>query len=257
MFGIDDMALALGASAVIGAGVSAYNSYQQRKENQTMREREDNAISRRIADLQANGLSPTLSAGAPASSAGATAQRFEPSAFDRMSQALALYQGKADIAHTNSQTALNELMAGSEKFKQAFLQAQTEGENLRNNWINAEKFSEIDLRDKRGQKIGEEMKQIVENTALLKAKTAYEQENLKFLQTQHENAKINQDMLMIDRDWHNTSKTIDLVSKMPSNPVSAITKGLSSLGPLMGKFSEYVTGEGYRNHWYIPKRFVP
>ena len=113
------------------------------------------------------------------------------------------------------------------------------------------------MRDKQGQKIGQEIKEIIENTALLKAKTAYEQADRDFVMTQNENAKINQDMLMIDRDWHNTSKTIDLVSKMPSNPVSAITKGLSSLGPLAGKFSEYVTGEGYRQRWYMPKRFVP
>lgn len=259
MFGIDDMALALGASAVIGAGVSVYNNWQQKKENATMRAREDNAISRRIADLQANGLSATLAAGSPAASSAATAPRYESSAFDRMSQALSLYQGKADISHTNSQTALNEMMSTSEKFKQAFLQAQTEGENLRNNWINADMFSKLDLRDKEGQKIGEEMKRIIQDTALLKAQTAYEQANTDFIKTQNDNALINQDMLINNRQWNdylNASKVWQQYTGNKANLLSVLGGIAGASSMLEKQFPNLSFNKSYKN-WYMPKRFVP
>ena len=223
-------ALALGAGisatgALIGSGL---NAYFQNRENKIMREREDNAISRRIRDLEASGLSPTLAAGSPASSSLGTAPNVGDGVSrgaDFMAKYLSLVQQKSDIAHTNSQIALNDLMAGSEKFKQAFLQAQTEGENLRNAWINADNFSRIDLRDKQGQKIGAEIKELTENTALLKAKTAYEQENLNFLKTQHDNQKLLRDMNMVDLFWRDEKNRADIWNKYTSGNIAKSIAG--------------------------------
>ena len=177
MFTLGAMALGAGISATGALVGSGLNAYFQNRENKTMREREDNAISRRVRDLEASGLSPTLAAGSPASATAGTAPNVGDGVArgaDFMAKYLSLIQQKSDIAHTNSQVSLNQLMADSERYKQAFLQAQTQGENLRNNWINADMFSQLDLRDKQGQKIGQEIKEIIENTALLKAKTGLE-----------------------------------------------------------------------------------
>ena len=165
--------LTLGAMA-LGAGISAtgaligsgLNAYFQNRENKIMREREDNAISRRVRDLEASGLSPTLAAGSPASATAGTAPNVGDGVArgaDFMAKYLSLIQQKSDIAHTNSQVSLNQLMADSERYKQAFMRAQTEGESLRNNWINALNASTLDLRDKQGQKIGKELEEISAN----------------------------------------------------------------------------------------------
>ena len=223
-------ALALGAGmsatgALIGSGL---NAYFQNRENKIMREREDNAISRRVRDLEASGLSPTLAAGSPASATAGTAPNVGDGVShgaDFMTKYLSLVQQKSEIDHTNSQVSLNQLMADSELYKQAFMRAQTDGENLRNNWINALNVSTLDLRDKQGQKIGAEIKELVENTALLKAKTAYEQENLNFLKTQHDNERLRRDMNMVDLFWQDEKNRADVWNKYTSGNIAKSIAG--------------------------------
>lgn len=69
--------LIAGGVALGTLAASLYNNYKnqqfQKAENDTTREREDNAIQRQVADLQAAGLSPTLATGNGASAQGLTA----------------------------------------------------------------------------------------------------------------------------------------------------------------------------------------
>lgn len=244
--------LAIG-SAIAGGVSSLYNTYSQKQENQIMREREDNAIGRRMRDLEANGLSATLAAGSPASSQAGTAARSEGSAFDYLSKALQLYQGKADISKTNADTALANMQATSEQFKQAFMQAQTQGEELRNSWINADMFSKLDLRDKQGQKIGEELKQIVQNTALLKAKTAYEQANTDFISTQNQNEKIRQDMLINDRSWNEYKNFSQVFNNFSSgNYLKTLFGGSLGLSARLQQFVDRKEWQNQKNKWFYP-----
>lgn len=246
-------ALGIG-SAIAGLGASIYNTYSQKKENEIMREREDNAISRRMRDLEAAGLSPTLAAGSAASSQAGTAPHSDGSAFDFASKALSLMQGKADVSKTNADTALAQFQANSEKFKQAYMQAQTDGENLRNNWINADMFSKLNLRDKQGQKIGEEMKNIVQNTALLKAKTAYEQANTDFVRTQNDNALINRDMLMIDRQFRQSEIGSRIWNNYTSgNMLKTFLGSGGSLGSMVTDALRSIkNGVDNSSNWYYP-----
>lgn len=256
--------LGVGAGLAIGAGVSALgglitgylNNRSQQKENEIMREREDNAISRRMADLSASGLSPTLAAGSPASSQAGTANNYDSlqGAFDFASKYLSLLQGKADISHTNADTALAQINATSEQYKQSFVQAQTNGENLRNSWINADMASKLNLRDLQGNKIGEELKEINANTALLQAKTAYEQANRDFIMTQNDNARIRGDIDILERSWYDSSKRADIFNKYNSgNPIKSLLGAVPSALEMFGndmqrKFSDF------SKNWYYPNK---
>lgn len=78
---MEPMTIATIGTIAASALASLYNTYSQKKENQITREREDNAISRRVADLEANGLSPTLSAGSAASAQNLQAPQTDKNAF--------------------------------------------------------------------------------------------------------------------------------------------------------------------------------
>lgn len=71
MFGIDDLAIAGmalgGVSSIANFGLGLANYNYQKGLQQTMFNREDNSIARRVADLKASGMSPVLAAGQGAS----------------------------------------------------------------------------------------------------------------------------------------------------------------------------------------------
>lgn len=119
-----------GGLSILGFGVGAAenqaNLNAQRENLAWMRQaqiktwaREDNAVQRRIADLRAAGLSPTLAAGSAASTSspintsGSVPHSDLGSAFDKAGQMMALMKMKADINQTEEQTRLTKMQQNS------------------------------------------------------------------------------------------------------------------------------------------------
>ena len=89
------------------------------------REREDNAVQRRAADLKAAGLSPTLAAGSPAQ-ASQTPMANAPDfgGMDPAGAAMNMMTGQKNIDHTSSQIALNKKMQQYQQKNIEFMGAQ-------------------------------------------------------------------------------------------------------------------------------------
>lgn len=107
-------AIAGAISAIIGAGVGIYNAVQQQQKmsydkgiQQDIFGREDNAIARRAADLEAAGLSKTLAAGNAANAGVAVstqAPQVEGSQMDAAMNAIAALTNVAQIRKLSAET---------------------------------------------------------------------------------------------------------------------------------------------------------
>lgn len=106
-------------SGLAGIGSSLLGMNFQRKENNITRSREDNAISRQIADLRNAGMSPLLASGQGASAQSLTAPSFNLDGVGKgVQQAIAIKQSnsqidlmKAQADYFKAQEHLNKLQA--------------------------------------------------------------------------------------------------------------------------------------------------
>ena len=104
--------------AAANYGLQKSNLDWQRQAQERVWQREDSAVQRRVADLQAAGLSPVLAAGSAASSSGPisiSAPQIDFSAEDKARMAMDLAQQKVAIAHTAAETQAKELQNRKDK----------------------------------------------------------------------------------------------------------------------------------------------
>jgi len=122
--GIMDILNPVGAVADIALGMKNYNMQKdnlayQKEMQQKAWEREDNATQRRVADLKASGLSPTLAAGSAAQASAPiqthAPQYNGPSLQDKALNYLAMTKMKADVATTVAQKEIAEAKAKEAK----------------------------------------------------------------------------------------------------------------------------------------------
>lgn len=199
-------AIIAGGASLVGAGINAYSTY---KTNKTMMERDDNAISRRALDLQNAGLSPVLAAGSGASTSNLTAPQVDTDTFSKSAAlTMAMKQGYAQLGQTEAQTALTQFQAQNEDIRSAYYngqidlqKAQLEHQNLENAWFTQDMSTRLGLRDAQTRQVEKDILRTEQQTQLLSAQTAYEQERKKQLLHQIDIAKI--DKAIRDLDFRN------------------------------------------------------
>lgn len=254
---MDPITIGAGAYAI---GTALYNVYQAHK----TREREDNAVQRRVADLQRAGLSPTLAAGSAAASTATPSISTDSNPF---MEYLSAKQGKANIAQTNAGTELAKMQAGTEEYKQEQISALTQesiqhalnmqsekdGLDLRNSWINRDLASKLRLADAEFNHTNALTLKIGQESELLKAQTTYEQNKLDLLLTQLDNEKILRDMNNVDLSWRNAINRGTLFNSYTSGSLFKTLLGtLPAATEMLGH--DFAHENDFDKSWYWENR---
>lgn len=229
--------------------IAAENIAFQERENQIIREREDNAVQRGAADMKAAGLSQTLAAGSPASTTATTAPHndYQMQKIDKLGAILNLAKLKQDLKTSN---------ALASKYN-----AEAEGQNL-SNGVFAEGFkneqdvkkaqvgvyladasyqkSLTNLNNIKGETYGSylmaELDNLKTNTKLTNEEIAY-----KVAQKEHlsnEDKKILQDVLESQSRVANNAHDLKIAERL-GLPVGSLPSGL-----LGGSFSTGIALKG-------------
>lgn len=267
---MDPLTIGLVASAAIGAGTSLYNSWNQKRTNKQIMDREDNSVYRRTQDLIKSGLSPVLAAGSGATTSQLNAPQLDSSSVEKLPlDLLALRSGNAQISHTKAQTALTNQQVTSEEFKQSLMQGQMneideriknmaserQGIDMRNSWINADMSSTLKLRDGQLEHLAKDTLRIGQQTELLKAQTSYEQTAMDKLLTDIDNAKILRDMNMIDRDYRaNIHKSTIWNNFSSGNYLKTLLGGIAGGSAIMEQIFPKLSFDKERDKWYYPSK---
>lgn len=236
--------LAMAGASLVG---SIGNWIYQKNATDRAYERDDNAVSRRMLDLQNAGLSPTLAAG---SAAGNSAPVNRDLDFSAVEKALSGMQMKANIAQTNAGAELTRNQATSEIWKQQVMQgqinkmvAETTGIDLANQMYNADMLSKINLRNKQADNL-------IRNAELTQAKTITEQVALDKLKTETDIAKIQRDVENYNMQTLAIDKQVDAWARLGS-PFLKNFKGDLQVIPMLTGYNR--NAKNLDTSWYWDK----
>lgn len=171
---------------------SQEEAFQYQKDlNALQMEREDNAVSRRVADLKASGLSPTLAAGSAASATpvhagtapqGVAPQKENPSDVrvreamfrsqmqkEKMALAMSMVGNMADVSQTFAQKKLIEAKATEQNIMNKFVEQMmksklhgmdlsNEAQEIANSWADSLNSANLEMKNMEIAKVGNQLR---------------------------------------------------------------------------------------------------